>query len=238
MLGGGVVSKRAELFIGDAQKAGTTALFRYMAQWPALAGPARKEPHFFDDENQNWRAPDYAAYHAWFPPADARMRFEGTPVTLFLPACLPRIRSYNPDAKFIFLFREPASRAYSHWRMQVRQEKESRSFSEAIRAPAIGRAAYIERGLYAEQLDRAVRIFPRAQMLFLNSADLAARHNAVLRRVARFIGIAQPTPVAAMRTHGGVAAEEPLAEDVAFLRDRFAEDQKRFHALYAPESLD
>ena len=49
--------------IAGVQKGGTTALFDYLGDYPDLALSEVKEVHFFDDETQDWAAPDYGAYH-------------------------------------------------------------------------------------------------------------------------------------------------------------------------------
>ena len=60
---GGVV----RFLVVGVRKGGTSALFEYLREVPALQLPAVKEAHFFDDEERvDWSAPDYAPYHALF----------------------------------------------------------------------------------------------------------------------------------------------------------------------------
>ena len=106
-MSGGANGKRVSFLIAGVQKAGTTALFDYLSEVPGLELPAVKEAHFFDDEERiDWAAPDYAPYHALFGAPD-RCWGEATPIYLYWPNALERIRAYNPAMKLILLFRDP-----------------------------------------------------------------------------------------------------------------------------------
>lgn len=71
-------------FCCGVQKGGTTSLHAYFREHPALLPPSRKETHSFDDESQDWAAPDYAALDAFFPGDDgSRTRFDITPTYCF-----------------------------------------------------------------------------------------------------------------------------------------------------------
>ncbi|RYG21799.1 MAG: sulfotransferase, partial [Burkholderiales bacterium] len=98
------------------QKAGTTALFDYLGDSPAVALSKVKEVHFFDDETVDWAKPDYGPYHAQFETADPiALRGEATPIYLYWPHSLERIAAYNPDIRLIVMLRDPVERAWSHW---------------------------------------------------------------------------------------------------------------------------
>lgn len=206
--------KLISIFVCGAQKAGTTSLDSYLREHGGLSSPVEKEIHFFDDEIRDWANPDYSSLERWFNPDEGtRPRYDATPIYGFWPPSLERIRSYNPKAKLVFLFRDPFCRAWSHWCMEYARRDESLEFAEAIR---IGRRrmdglpecaserrifSYVERGLYAEQLRRALLLFSREQMLFLRSEDLKADHVRTLRKISSFLDI-QP-----------FAAIEPKAEN-------------------------
>lgn len=103
--------------VGGAQKAGTRAMRHFLVQYPdiGLSHDDAIEPHFFDSRAQSADAGDYDIYHAMYD-AEARakpMVGDVTPIYIYDPACLPRIRTYNPDMKIIVLLRDPVERAYS-----------------------------------------------------------------------------------------------------------------------------
>lgn len=230
--------------IGGVQKGGTTALFEHLRAHQSLQLAACKEVHFFDREGDvDWSSPDYGLYHGAFDPPDGRVRGEATPIYLYWPGSLERIRAYDPGMRLIFLFRDPVERAYSHWKMEAARGFDDAPFAWAIREGR-GRVddpaarghhrvfSYVERGFYAAQLDRAFALFPRNNILLLDSGDLAARPDEVLETVCRFVGVprfdARQGP---LRANVGPEAGRfpPLAEeDRRHLRDLYAEDQTRF----------
>ena len=55
--------------------------------------------------------------------------------------------------------------------------------------------SYVERGFYAEQVERLLGLFPQAQLLFLTSENLRRRPAEALAEVRRFLGLpTAPTP--------------------------------------------
>lgn len=236
---------RLGFMVGGVQKAGTTSLFGYLIQHPQMATPSVKEAHFFDDEAQNWSEPDYSRLESLFT-EDIRIRigFDVTPIYLFWPHSLERIKRYNPGIKLIFIFRDPIERAWSQWRMETDRQAEHLPFHLAIRQgrwrlkgldptdPAWRVYSYVERGFYARQLRRLFALFPRENVLLLRSLDLLRDHQATLESVARFLAI-QPFPALAARTdHLGRRCEDELRpEDVTYLREIFYDDTAEFSRL-------
>lgn len=231
--------------LGGVQKAGTTSLSNYLRVHPQLLAPSRKETHFFDNERIDWARPNYRALRALYPAsADDRIPFDATPIYLFWPPSLARIRAHNPAIKLIFLFRDPIERAWSHWRMEVRRDADTQSFSEAIRAgrnrlegiapldPAWRVYSYVERGFYATQLRRLFDLFPREQVLLLSSHDLESDHAGVLARIAAFLGIAPFQPTTPRGDHRAPDDGETLdAEDMRYLRRIFRDEIAAFATL-------
>jgi hypothetical protein len=228
--------RRLELIVGGVQKAGTSSLFGYLAAHPGLAPPVRKELHFFDDERIDWSAPDYSALEAAFAAEEGGLRFEATPIYLFWPRALERIQRYNPAVKLIFVFREPVARAWSHWRMERKRGQETRPFSDAIRSAPVGASglrhhSYVARGLYAQQLERALMIFDPGQMLLLTADELMADPRGALARIAAFLRIAPFPDMLPRRENVGVPMGEVPAVDAAYLRAVYRADTARFAAL-------
>lgn len=236
---------KVRFIVGGVQKAGTTSLFGYLGDHPQLLPPTRKELHFFDDEQMDWASPDYRILHAFFPHAGSeRLAFDTTPIYLFWPPALERIRRYDPEIKLIFIFRDPIERAWSHWRMEMGRSAEDMPFHIAIRqgrsrlkgvpplAAAWGVYSYVERGFYARQVRRLFGYFPQENILLLRSLDLKLDHQRVLGRIADFLGV-QPFPALPARLdHLTVGARTtPRMEDVIYLREIFREDVIDFSHL-------
>jgi hypothetical protein len=236
---------RVAFIIAGVQKGGTTALFDYLGEEPGLSLSQVKEVHFFDDESQDWAAPDYAAYHAQFAPFDGRPRGEATPIYAYWPESLERIRVYNLAMKLIVMLRDPVQRAWSHWKMEYARGVEQRPFAWCIRegrqrlfdAEPWGfhrETSYVERGFYGEQMARLLGLFPRDQLLILRAEDLRADPGAMLAQARRFLGLAKGAAPAAREVHVGQEMDyrSQLTEaDIGHLRALYSRDQARLADL-------
>ncbi len=237
--------QRIDFFVAGVQKGGTTAAAAYLARHPEIRMANRKEVHFFDCDDEDWAAPDYDKYHAWFqPPARRPGRIgEATPIYMYWPQALERVQAYNPDAKLIILLRHPTCRAYSHWRMEIDQRREALDFSLAIRDEGRGRLSetpngahrahsYVERGLYARQIERLFELFPERQCCFVRTDHLWTAPDEALRAVQRHIGVeprglgGKPELARLRRAYG------PMPEaDRDYLDAEFHDDIGRTQAL-------
>lgn len=231
--------------VAGVQKGGTTALFDYLGDYPDVALSKAKEVHFFDDEARDWAAPDYDAYHAQFPDAAGRPCGEATPIYSYWPGALERIRAYNPAMKLILVLRDPVARAWSHWRMEYARGAEREPFAWCIRqgrqrlfdAEPWGHHrefSYVERGFYAEQVERALYLFPRDQLLVLKSEDLRADPAPSLAAVRGFLGLPRATAPTHREVHVGREMDYPsdlTPQDAAFLREVYAPDAERLARL-------
>jgi hypothetical protein len=231
--------------IAGVQKGGTTALFEYLAEYPDIALPTTKELHFFDDDAQDWGAPDYAAYHASFPDAAGRPCGEATPIYTYWPGCLERVAAYNPAMRLVVVLRDPVERAWSHWRMEYARGAETRPFAWCVRE---GRQrlfaaepwgfhrefSYVERGFYGEQAERILALFPREQVLFLTSQGLRRDPITTLSQVRAFLGLPSAPAPAARDVHVGRQMDYPSSlepADVEHLRRTYALDAERLADL-------
>jgi len=205
------------LIIGT-QRGGTTSLYRYLEQHPAvLPAVLNKGVHYFDtnqDRSVSW-------YRSHFPSAIAKatqrrrhgvdrvITGEGSPYYLFHPAVPDRVAATMPDARFIAVLRDPIQRAYSHYQHEVSRGFETLAFDEALEREEerlAGEAerlvrdpssysyehqhhSYVARGLYLEQIRRWHERFAPEQLLILDSTELFTDPDAAYRRTLRFLGL-------------------------------------------------
>lgn len=240
------IDQKVGFLIAGVQKGGTSALFEYLCDSPAVRMPAVKEAHFFDDETIDWSAPDPSAYHRLFGD-DGGLWGEATPIYLYWPNSLERIAHYNPAMKIVVIFRDPIQRAWSHWKMEYAKGKEREPFAWCIRegrdrlvaadpqAPGHHRVfSYVERGLYARQAERLFASFPREQCLLLRSEDLRDDPAPQLARLCSFLAI-PPLPSTAKRVvHAARAFEYPsrlTLEDQGILAEIYRPEMKRFEHI-------
>ena len=238
--------QKVEFIVAGVQKGGTTALFDYLSEHPSLELPPKKELHFFDDENVNWGQPDVASYERNFA-LSGRIWGEVTPIYIYWPQALERIAHYNPEMRLILLFRDPIERAWSHWKMEYAKGKERQPFAWCIRegrerlaSPANERPgyhrvySYVERGFYGSQLENALRLFDRSQLLLLRSEDLDRNPAAVLSRISEFLGITDFGQVRPRRLYEARVIDYPSTltpEDRSFLANTYAPELDLFQQL-------
>lgn len=204
-----------DFLILGTQRGGTASLYFNLIRHPSVGPALRKEVNFFD--TRFWRGPDW--YRGFFPTrasmderaarTGAARSGEATPYYLFHPAVPARVRSALPDARLIVLLRNPADRAYSHYRREVAKGRETLTFEQALarederlageaerltadpryHSVAFQRFSYRARGVYVEQLRAWMREFPRRQFLILESEELFADPTQALADVAAFLGL-------------------------------------------------
>src|SRR5881275_2570243 len=196
--------EKLDFLVLGAQKSGTTALNYYLRRHPRIALPVKKELHFFDnDELFAGGNVSYEPLYEMFRPArPGSIAGENTPIYLYWRPALPRIRDYNPAMKFIVILRNPIERAFSQWNMQRTRGIEPFDFMEAVReeprritesAPKqLRKFSYLDRGRYAEQLERAFRLFPRERFLVFKYETFRARQREMVDEAFRFLNL---TPV-------------------------------------------
>ncbi len=241
-----------DFLILGAQKAGTTSLHSYLMEHPRIAPALVKEIHFFD---YNY-ARGEAWYRAHFPTRLAKWRGafqltgEGSPYYLFHPLAPRRVKQLAPRAKLIALLRNPVERAYSHYHHQVRLGLETLAFQDALDLETERLAgefeklraapdyysfnyqnySYCARGMYADQLERWFRYFPRAQFLILQSETFYRAPAAVLQRVLDFLGAPRWEPASYRAQNEGAYA--PLQPEIrARLVEFFAPHNARLYEL-------
>lgn len=203
------------LIIG-AQKAGTSALQRYLETTPGVQAPLVKEVHYFD--NHYGAGADW--YRAHFPTRRAvvsgQITGEASPYYLLHPWAPARVAALLPDVRLIVLLREPARRAYSHFQHSRALGREPlTSFDEALdreaartaggwaelsrtgrRQPAVEWYSYMRRGRYAAQLARWYKQFPPERLLVIFSEELFADPQPQLERVHAHLGLRAPVQAA------------------------------------------
>ena len=191
-----------DFFIIGVQKSGTTALVDYLRGHSGLQLSQEKEVHHFDDEERiDWSAPIHDRLHAQFDwGVDHVLRGEATPIYVYWPPSLLRLRSYNPAAKLIVGLRHPSFRAFSHWRIETSRGNDDMPFQRAVSQEGrerVSRApggvhhvfSYVERGFYAAQIERLLKLFPRAQLHFFRTDRLWDEPGATLTAIERFLGV-------------------------------------------------
>ncbi len=180
-------------FVIGAPRAGSTSLYEYLNLHPEIGMSRIKEPHFFADNIQPpaTRVADRTEYEALFT-SDAEVRGEASPsYTCYAQhsGAPERISALLPDAKFIYLVRDPIDRTMSHYLHRVAVENERRPFPDALGDIDDPANPYTCPSRYATQLKRYLRHFPLERILVIDQSDLLAERSRVLRDVFAFLGV-------------------------------------------------
>lgn len=174
------------LIVIGAQKCGTTSLHQYLSLHPDIGMSRKKELHFFSGQH-NWeRGEDW--YRSWFDPARP-VRGETSPgYTNFpiIPGVPQRMHALIPDARLVYLVRDPVERTLSHYRHRVAERQEARPFREALADPA---EIYTRRSLYHYQLEQYLPWYDIGRILVVQQEALLADRQRTLAKVFSWLGV-------------------------------------------------
>lgn len=239
-------------------KGGTTSAATFLGEHPEAFVPKMKETHHFSTDLRNHRHAlmrrtvhnfrnlehvfDPDAFEAIFADAKPtqRYRVDASTSHLYSTEAAANIARYRPDARIVILLRDPVMRAWSEFRMNRMIGVEAGEFDKALRREAAELAAgrtflfkrYILAGLYADQVQRYLDVFPQEQV-FIDVMDTPGEGmEGSIRRLCDFLGI---DPAAG----GAVSQENQAREPSNFVLNGllYASGLKAFISQYSPESL-
>lgn len=203
------------LIIGAA-KSGTNSLYQYTVAHPNVGYCLYKEVHFFDSyfaKGVGWYRAHFPLQHRpVYYQLVRRQPFisgEASPYYIFHPSVPERVQKLLPKVKLMAILRNPVDRAYSHYQKNVRRGMEPLSFEEAIQCEEERLRgleeqmladqdafyenhqlySYVNRGIYADQLARWLRFYPREQLLMLRAEDLQDQPAEVMDMVFDFLDL-------------------------------------------------
>ena len=194
------MGRRPNLFVVGSMKAGTSSLARYLGAHPDVFMTSDpKEPTYFLTREQLldvlpgvekrgfWRGEEH--YLRLFEAAGDRPvvgeasanyarlnRVKGVP---------ERIHAFDPDARILFIMRDPVERTLSHYWYMVRFFNEHRDLLTAIREDA----DYVQTSDYALQLRPYLALFGAGRVLAITTEALADQPAATMASVFGWLGV-------------------------------------------------
>lgn len=187
---------KPDFVIVGAMKAGTSTLAHHLQQHPHIYMPNR-ELHFFDAKGgyANRWSKGVEWYEKQFEAAaPTDLCGEKTPTYAYLPSVPQRMNEVVPNAKLLWILRNPVDRTYSNYWHSVCAGTEFLSFEQAVRREServqedIWKG-YVRRSQYVEQVDRFLEYFDREAMHFCLLEDLKEDAESVLNNVFSFLGV-------------------------------------------------
>lgn len=177
-----------DIVIIGAAKAGTTTLHVLLDAHPEIAMAAWKEPRFFcDPDHHLWQG----RYRAQF---DKGARLVGESSTAYtrapaVPGVPERMAALIPQARLIYLVRDPVERALASYTEERYHGLEPRSAEEAFADLEDPYNPYVAASRYAAQMELFLAHYRREQLLVVPLGDLAADPAATIARVYEFLTV-------------------------------------------------
>jgi hypothetical protein len=180
------------LIIIGAAKCGTTSLHYYLSLHPEIFMSRLKEPRFFVDAPEplgRWnKGTDW--YRGLFR-SSAKICGEASPAyTSWRTAqggVVERMHRLIPEAKLIYLVREPMEKLRSAYLMASRRAIAKGSFQEFLESSFGQRARH--GASYGTQMQRYLQRFPREQIILVESSSLHDQRSETLRKIFRFLAV-------------------------------------------------
>ncbi len=189
----------ANTYLIGAQKAGTTYLATLLDQSPEICVSDPKEPQFFSTRFD--RGSEY--YTRCFADPGAKIRLDASTTYSALrpardlgradapgiPAPVPqRIAEACPEARFIYILRDPVARAASAHRHTLRKSANPPDGPVSLVACIEENPMLAVSSRYADQIERYFEVFDRDRFLFLDFRRLTRDTGAVIAEVCAFLG--------------------------------------------------
>jgi hypothetical protein len=241
------------LLVIGAQRAGTSSIYRYLGSHPDVVPSLRKEIEYFSTRmsmGERW-------YRAHFPLIRRpSVSFEATPDYLIHPLAAERAAAAIPGVKAVALLRSPITRAFSQFGHQMRLDKETMSFVDALRAeperiagelqrlvddvdyPAVElrRHGYMERGRYASQLQRWFDALGRDRVHVIRTEDLWSHPAETYTGLLDFLGLDRVMPpsfenYSYVPETGSKSARSVPSEAETYLRDQLVPEIESVETL-------
>ncbi len=237
--------------IAGAPKCGTSTLYDYLTGHPGVRRGKRKEPtNFLHHPGSRLRSAMNFPLRLGgrFVVGDASVEYFSHPDG---PA---NVRSVLPDARVVFLLRDPVKRAWSDYWMFRNFGTEIGEFDEIVKRAVewladdklrplldsvervnFNPVRYVAIGTYARILERWLAVWPREQCLFLCSEDFFERPGEVLKMVQRHLGLeVRDLPEVSIARDGKIA-ESMRPETERMLREFYAPGNARLAQLLGRE---
>ncbi len=91
-----------------------------------------------------------------------------------------------PEAKLIYMVRDPLERIAAHWVHNYAKRREKGTLAQTLVHP---NTSYVTRSKYAMQLERFLEHYPKEQILVFQQSELRHKRMETLRQVFEFLGV-------------------------------------------------
>ena len=190
------------LFVIGAAKCGTTSLHYYLDLHPEISMSRIKEPHFFlgPDALEPGR-PWVSSREEYLDLFDAGLPIRGEASVNYATApCRPgvpgRIAAESPNAKFIYMVRDPIARIRSGTRARIANghlappsRRDPGSFWSFLEDPESPANHVVLRSRYMTQIREYLEFFPAESIMVIDTDQMLRDRVGTVARVFDFLGV-------------------------------------------------
>jgi hypothetical protein len=179
-------AQMSNLIIVGGLKCGTTSIHHYLGLHPEIQMSKPKELNFFVEE-MNWDL-GLDWYASRFDDR-FKVRGESSPHYTNLPrfhGVAERIHEHCPDARLLYMVRDPIKRILSHWVHATGAGYETREMIPTLSRPD---TQYINRSKYWMQLQPYLELFDREQIEIITQEELQSEREVTMRKAFAFAGV-------------------------------------------------
>jgi hypothetical protein len=174
-----------EFIIAGPQKCATTWLYECLSEHPDVLMPDTDSIHYFDmhyTKGEQWYRQHFDAYDG------EKLVGEETPSYIRDEVAPRRIAETVPNAKLLFILRNPVDRAFSHYWHEKSKGKTEFEFEEVFENYDLYND-WVVPGLYHRHIRRYRKHFPSESVRLLFFEDLVEDDWSYLEDVYEFLGI-------------------------------------------------
>jgi hypothetical protein len=192
------VGRKPNLFVIGASKAGSSALHAYLDVHPTIQMSRPKEPCFFVDREQlkrmwpvqshNKVSYELNAYLEMFNEQSARYHGEASVYYSQYPhinGVARRIYEFNPEARIIYIVRDPVARTISHYWQRAKELFEPLPLGKAVVEGSI----YVDTSDYKLQIDQYLKYFDRSSIFVVSSEDLRQKRRETIEAILGWLNL-------------------------------------------------
>lgn len=188
---GSTIDNLPNAFLAGCTKCASTWLWNCFVEHPEIYAPTKLDRiNFFSIHYHK----GFEWYKQFFNDFNGeKIILDPTPEYIKDPLAPERIHKFRPDAKFIFVLRNPINRAYSLWWHQKRKGRINYNFNDVLERKQIGSFPlyddWVVSGFYMHWLQGFLHLFPRENIKLMIYEDLEIDAGQFIQEVFDFLNV-------------------------------------------------
>ena len=212
-----------------AMKCGTTSLYEYLAPHPDLGRSTPKETNFFLTPKKFSKGVQH--YESLFK-TGRKIAFEASPNYTKrdkFPGVPSRMHSVVPDAKLVYIMRNPVKRIISHYLHFYANRHENSPFSEALLNSKFN---YIECSRYYYQLEAFLEYYSKDQLYCMSTEDLSQNPEQEMKALSNFLEIPYAFDLEKLKQRVHVTSEKKRVSKLEYYLSLLTSNPKHLWSIH------